>query len=473
MRPVGENSIGKILDYLRGILSNKERYDLEREITKDPFLEDALDGFAGLDSNELENDLQILNNRLQEKLKKPEKRKIIPLLRIAAGFILLAGLGTIIMYLAFENNSKNKLAENMAVPDSTININTIPANEARRLLDSVNEANEKEMLAQNVARESEKQKKKENTDKTYKITNPPKAENTQSDEVEPEASEPVLSMEYNANNKPKSDKEEAELMKVQPMAVVPAAPDSFADKKIVTPQKGKEMTLMVHGEVFDALTDEPIPGVTIITDSDRGTITDLNGDFQINLKNDSTLNIAFVGYQSQKINLKDLNDNNLKIAMKADQMALDEVVVMGYGTRKKQETTGAVSHIDGSQLTGIPPDRSYGVSMKAEKSVKEKWVDITYSDSLVAHCYPEGGIKSFERYIRKNSRLKPETPQHIKIRLKVESDGSLSEINIVSNLNPEYDQEARRLLQEGPVWKPAQLNQNAVSETIDIVITFQ
>jgi len=100
-----KHSIQNLIDYLRNRLSNRERFDLEKEITKDPFLEDAMDGFAQLTADELEHDLEKLDKSLTKKLQKGKKRKLIPYLKIAAGVAIIIGLGSVIIFNNLNQNA--------------------------------------------------------------------------------------------------------------------------------------------------------------------------------------------------------------------------------------------------------------------------------------------------------------------------------------------------------------------------------
>ena len=91
---------------------------------------------------------------------------------------------------------------------------------------------------------------------------------------------------------------------------------------------------------------ETLPGVTIkVEGTATGTVTDINGDFTVKVPSkESTLVLSYVGYQQQKIKVGDRKTIN--ITLTADLQNLDEVVVVGYGTQKKRDITGAITSID-------------------------------------------------------------------------------------------------------------------------------
>lgn len=97
----------------------------------------------------------------------------------------------------------------------------------------------------------------------------------------------------------------------------------------------------VKGTVID-VEGEPIIGASVmLKGTANGTITDLDGNFILNAVKDGTLVISFVGYKTQEMAVK--GNSPLKIVLKEDSEMLGEVVVVGYGTMKKESLTGAVT----------------------------------------------------------------------------------------------------------------------------------
>jgi hypothetical protein len=90
---------------------------------------------------------------------------------------------------------------------------------------------------------------------------------------------------------------------------------------------------------------EGLPGVSIlIKGSQAGAITDASGSFSISVPNGSSvLVVSYVGFFAQEITVG--NRSSIEITLKSDTKALDEVVVIGYGTSKRQDFTGSVSSL--------------------------------------------------------------------------------------------------------------------------------
>ena len=83
-----------------------------------------------------------------------------------------------------------------------------------------------------------------------------------------------------------------------------------------------------------------------------GTITDVDGNFTLEVPEDASIQVSYIGYVSQEI--KAGNKTQLDILLKEDTQALDEVVVVGYGTQKKVNLTGSITAIKTEELENIP-----------------------------------------------------------------------------------------------------------------------
>src|SRR5690349_14865417 len=110
---------------------------------------------------------------------------------------------------------------------------------------------------------------------------------------------------------------------------------------------------IVTGKVFDG-KGETLPGVSIkLKNTTTGSVTDVNGNFSIQVPDlNGTLVFAYIGYKSveQSINSR----TSINVTLEAESTALNEVVVVGFGTQKKVNLTGSVSTINSEQLTMRP-----------------------------------------------------------------------------------------------------------------------
>ena len=111
---------------------------------------------------------------------------------------------------------------------------------------------------------------------------------------------------------------------------------------------------VVKGVVLSDSDESAVMGASVRVDGTSfGTITDLDGNFSLKIPNDkNVLVVSYLGYKEQKVSLNK-NQNFYTIRMREDVELLDEVVVVGYGTMRKKELTGAVARVESESLTKI------------------------------------------------------------------------------------------------------------------------
>ena len=109
----------------------------------------------------------------------------------------------------------------------------------------------------------------------------------------------------------------------------------------------------VKGTVLDASTQEPMIGVTVREKgTTNGAVTDINGNFTLNnVKKGADIVFSYVGYNTRSVAASRASGT---ILMDEEKNALNEVVVVGYGTQKKANLSGAVSAVDGEKLAAKP-----------------------------------------------------------------------------------------------------------------------
>lgn len=127
----------------------------------------------------------------------------------------------------------------------------------------------------------------------------------------------------------------------------------------------------VTGNVSDA--EGPIIGASVVEkgNAGNGTVTDLDGNFSLNVKPGATIVITYIGYQKQEIVVG--NQSNFNVTMKTDDKTLEEVVVVGYGVQKKKLVTGSTIEVKGddiqkmntTQVLGALQSQTPGVNIQA------------------------------------------------------------------------------------------------------------
>jgi TonB-linked SusC/RagA family outer membrane protein len=116
---------------------------------------------------------------------------------------------------------------------------------------------------------------------------------------------------------------------------------------------GALRTIPVSGVVTDD-KGQPLPGVTVLVKgTSNGTSTDVNGAWKLNVPDaNAVLEFSFIGYQRQEVPVNGTTTFSIRLA--ADVTSMSEVVVVGYGTQKKINVTGAVTAIDGKEISAKP-----------------------------------------------------------------------------------------------------------------------
>lgn len=123
---------------------------------------------------------------------------------------------------------------------------------------------------------------------------------------------------------------------------------------VVVQKTYAQNTVQISGTVIGATDKMPLPGVNIAQKgTTNGTSTDFDGNFQFSVSsNNATIVVSFMGYKTKEVELK--GKTSLTVELEEIQQALDEVVVVGYGSVKKSDLTGSVATISGAELKKQP-----------------------------------------------------------------------------------------------------------------------
>ena len=117
---------------------------------------------------------------------------------------------------------------------------------------------------------------------------------------------------------------------------------------------------VVKGTVNDE-TGSPVAGATVkVVGTQTGTVTDVNGNFSVNIAENGVLNVSYIGYLPQRVSVA--GKQQVNVVLKEDNTMLNDVVVIGYGTMKKSDITGSVVSVDKeSMLKKSPVNISQGL----------------------------------------------------------------------------------------------------------------
>lgn len=371
------NIAKQIEKYLNGELDARAMHQLEREAQNDPFLLDALEGYSKADANQQAN-LNDIAGRLQQRTAKGKVRSmLIWRLSAAASVIVLLGAISLWMYNdkpVIDDKALTKQVEIVKSPEMVVGATPGKA-------DSV----------------WQKMVEKPEVTKSAYITSAKKARPNRKKKPVAE-----LAFEPNAVQIDTAIQKGTSLDEIVVVGYAAQQRKSITGSAAtVTADDIKQRTLA--GKVIDELK-QPIPGVAItVKDKNIATQTDANGNFSLTVPEKSTLNFGYLGYESKKVKVK--NQDSLMIAMEPSQSSLNEVVVVGYGSKRK---------------------------------IKE--------------AHPINGWDDYNEYLKDNAISPDGKKGTVKLTFVVNADGSLTEFEITKSLSDETDQQAIALVKDGPKW---------------------
>lgn len=186
----------------------------------------------------------------------------------------------------------------------------------------------------------------------------------------------------------------------------------------------------IRGQVVSADGD-PLPGVAVVVKGTNTAVaTDAQGNFTLDLPGGkATLAFRFIGYETKE-RIVEANAGPITVDMQVDTRALSEVVVTGYGSS-------------------------------------------TSKSPVVVNAKPGIGNRAYRKYLEENIRY---TSAFIKGRVVVQatvsSTGSLQNLQVIRSLCPACDEEALRLVGQGPAWKPATRDGTGIEQDVKIVVRF-
>ncbi len=121
---------------------------------------------------------------------------------------------------------------------------------------------------------------------------------------------------------------------------------------VIAPANTKLTPIKITGTVKDK-NGVALPGVTVkVKNLNKGTVTDVNGNYTIEVPDDGTIVFSFIGYQTQEVPVQ--GKSRLDIILADNPKSLNEVVVVGYGTQKKTSVTAAISSVSGEDILKSP-----------------------------------------------------------------------------------------------------------------------
>ena len=446
------NSLEKYLKYFKNLLSGRERHALEKDMMRDPFEEEAYEGLSRLSAEEFSKDIAELEKKLE---KRTHSRKLLslPILRYAAAAVLILSLGTLVILIRQSPKEASKAIGQKLEKDTSLNQK--PPHSTKQ--DSLNKniAYQPGAEKESVAEQTIKVKVEESEAAEPSIIKPsteiqPVSSGMASD-IEPEETEEAEQYHYNAAEEAYADEvTEPEVAHRERSDARKSA--SSKKSRVASPVPAPSEKNTITGRVLSASDEAPLPGVTVqVKGTTIGTVSDIEGNFSIEVPaNDSSvLQFAYLGYATEEMKID--NINNITVAMNEDLIALDEVVVVGYGTMKRTSVTGAMASVKVEEVPETAP--------------------------LIISTKPAEGFSSYKQYIRENTRYKNlpdfDKPVTVKLNFRVSENGTISGIVVEKSEDPAFNNEAIRLVREGPSWLPGTENGRAVSQEVTLKVKFQ
>lgn len=139
----------------------------------------------------------------------------------------------------------------------------------------------------------------------------------------------------------------------------------------------------VKGVVVDSNGEPVIQAGVVIDGTQTGVVTDIDGTFDINAPKGATLYISSIGFKSKKVYV---SGGDLRVVLETESTALDEVVVVGYGSMKRKEMTSAISHIGAKDFSSVS-------SLDASMLIQGKVSGVSVSNTAVADPNNIGSIQ--------------------------------------------------------------------------------
>ncbi|WP_163711538.1 carboxypeptidase-like regulatory domain-containing protein [Mangrovibacterium lignilyticum] len=415
--------------YRENRMNEEERHAFERELQKDPFLTEAFEGYESISPDAFEDDLKELKNQLQRKKSDGPFR----FWAVAASILILLGVGTL-FYLTGNKPDVPNMAQLKTEQERKIPVDTLETENKDEIILGANSDEEKNGA---FAVPEKQTQNKLNSDELVQVE---KEDEIELDFIQDDTASKAAKIEVAKINPPQTithaNNNTESVIRIRGISSLPSKRkqiDSLQTHQLTNAIP--EHTRLVLGQVVMEGDSIPIPGVSIVDKSTgNGTITDIDGRFKLLLGNnaDSLLVANFIGMQAEEFYP---GNSSLIISMKPDQLALEEVVAIGYGTQTKSES----------------PDR-------------------------IQNARPANGMRAYHQYLEEKAVLPADYSANkvvVKLELTIGWKGEISTIKYINNADQELIEVASKIVREGPKWSPKTVNENAVESTINLRVVFR
>lgn len=418
----------RIMDYIHKRMGNKDRHAFEKRLQKDPFLEDAVEGLSEVSEKRAKQDIKSLNELIR---KKDSNKTKYPILAIAAavGVLIVTGIS----YLAI-TNYQDSVEKEMISREDHIPTEADEGIKELSMFEKEDLIPDKPEAAASATVVSEPEKRARAQQKPVIIVDEDVAiegiEDIEADAHLEVVAEAAIESEFSI-----SVDAAKEISNIQIMPFHKEAAEEAGYKTIT-------------GKVIDIDDGSPIPGASIfISGTTKGVITDLNGNFSIDIPvdKDVTLIASFVGMKTLEFSPEQFVDNTL--AMHSDMVGLSEIVVVGYGTERKMLIRGV--------------ERALDAYLEDEEDYPPK---------------PEVGFEEYEIFLNENAKLPEDSHRRravVVLDFEINLSGEPQNFAVQRSPDDEFTSMAIELIKNGPKWIPAKSDGETIVEKVRVRIVYR
>jgi hypothetical protein len=437
--------IGVLEDYLDGKLDAKTMNRVEREALEDPFVAEALAGLSASPKRSLQS-ISLLQKQLQERIAEQQvskKTKVITWQRLSiAATAAVMFIAVSIVFWMKETAHQNQLAKQPKSVDVTIapvvpepvspvatdglaKLKTDPKNDVDKIETADVSPRAAEMDRAVAAAKTN----------AYAANRKAKAAPVPAADAAPQSLNEVVVTGYSMVQK-KSVTQSAQNISAQ--QEVASGNPAVAARVMAAPGIQTSPSVLT-GKVTSESNGDPMPGVYVKVEGTKlSAVTDAEGRFRIpadsSIKGEKIV-LNYIGFDSKVVPAKWNEPMNIRLAQ--NNTALSEVVVTFNAAQRSKK---AKDSIKGGSLGNVLSGKVAGLEISDHKEMA---------------AIPDGGWDKWARYIRRNNKFNaaPFLNRQVKLSFIIGADRKATDIKVLDGIDEAHDQEAKRLVLEGPKWK--------------------
>ena len=289
----------------------------------------------------------------------------------------------------------------------------------------------------------------------------------------------------------------------KPEKVIPISYQEYTSSDSILLKEREELSkkgvLFVQGHLIDEEDKEPIIGASVIAKlSGKHAISDIDGNFSLEIEQGDMITVKYIGMQDRIINLSEMSQDKLNIITLTESgNVLGEIVIVKADKHSKKakldkeksdkkEKQGSKAELESETKQGKNTEKE----KNTKDSEKEKTIPVQQAvandstdNSKIFGAMEEmasfpGGSAACMKFIADNLRYPKECQEgaasgRVILGFTVNEDGSLSDIKVMRSLTPSLDEEAIRVVKSMPKWNPAKQNGKAVKAKYTLPVVFR